>query len=53
MNQKHPTSPLLCAALALIIFLLLPWLIVMLTGWFSYLGRNYTPLLHDLLTGRR
>ena len=38
---------------ALIIFLLLPWLIVMLTGWFSYLGRNYTPLLHDLLTGRR
>ncbi len=38
---------------ALAIFLLLPWFIVTLTGWFSYLGRNYTPLLHDLLTGRR
>lgn len=40
-------------AAALAIFLLLPWFVVTLTGWFSYLGRNYTPLLHDLLTGRR
>ncbi len=41
------------SAAALLIFLLLPWIVVTLTGWFSYLGRNYTPLLHDLLTGRR